>query len=282
MRLNLLSLSVATAALLAAHQPAPGSGGGMAQSSLAGSRFAPVGNAQGQNGDGMSNGTDNDQNSRITSFNYTGATIDKMQLVFCGWAKNGGVIVNCPNSFTIEGASIEFSQGTFTPVTFNGGSASVLVNPWDTIKADIAALLSSIPDGAQYWMRCRVLCPAGGKFPMGYIINTNLGEAADFNTGTSKVSSGTITNASNTLARRAFGPVAALATSVTGTRKPIAVAGIGDSIINGTGTRVNFGGGSSWLADAPYLNKVPTSTARAPARAATRQRASWAARSSTS
>lgn len=224
---------------------------------LAGGRFAPMGNAQGANGDGLSNGTNVNSNCRITSYNLTGATINTMKLVFMNWADNGDSETSGVNPITYE-ASVEYPAGTFNRVTFNSGATSNTQSVDTTILSDEITLSTPIPNGAQYWIRTYVTVTSGQKFPMGYIMNTGTpGEATDWDTGVNKVLSGTITHTTTGVAQRGFGPVAALAISVTGVRKAKAWAGIGDSIINGTKTGVDFGTNVGWLGDAMYLTNLP-------------------------
>jgi hypothetical protein len=195
---------------------------------LMGSRF----NQMGFNGYTGSDGTDTDSNSRISSFNETGATVTKLRAYFTNWFANATNEQNGYNNITIT-AALEYPSGTFTPILFGGATSKVIAASDLTTESDELTGLS-IAAGAQFWIRTYVSVPAGQKWVQGYQISTTLGEAADFTTGVDKTQGGTITNATASSTRRGYGPVAVKATGFSGTPVAKAFAAVGDSIIMGS------------------------------------------------
>lgn len=184
-------------------------------------------NLMGWSGYGDSSGTDTDSNTRLSLFNQTGAAVTKAVLYWANWRATPTNEVAGANTITIT-ASVEYPAGTFQQVTFGGStSTSVVV---DELKAsDEIAFSVPIPSGAQYWVRTYVSVGAGLKWPLGYLVNTARGEAADFSTGADRTLSGTITNAGASATRRGFGPIGMKATGFVGTPVSRAFATIGDS-----------------------------------------------------
>lgn len=195
---------------------------------LMGSRF----NQMGFNGYTGSDGTDTDSNSRISSFNETGATVTKLRAYFTNWMANATNEQNGYNSITIT-AALEYPAGTFTPILFGGASSKLIAASDLTTESDELTGLS-IPAGAQFWIRTYVSVSAGQKWVQGYQISSSLGEAADFTTGVDKTQAGTITNATSSSTRRGYGPVAVKATGFSGTPVAKAFAAVGDSLIMGS------------------------------------------------
>lgn len=196
---------------------------------LMGSRF----NQMGFGGYAGSDATDADSNSRIGSFNETGATVTRVRGYFANWLATSINERDGYNDIAVT-AAIEYPAGSFTPLTF-GGAATVTIPPSGAslAESDEAVLSTPVPAGAQYWVRTFVSVAAGGRWPQGYLIATAMGEAADFSTGAAKAAGGTITNAAASPTRRGYGPVAVKATGWTGTAVGKAFAAIGDSLIMG-------------------------------------------------
>jgi hypothetical protein len=194
----------------------------------------------GFNGYAGSDAVDTDSNSRISSFNETGATVTRLRTYFTNWMANSTNEQNGFNAITVT-AAIEYPSGSFTPLAF-GGSASRTIQPSDlTTESDELTLPTPIPAGAQFWIRTYVSVSAGGKWVQGYAIRTANGEAADFSSGVDRTLSGTVTNATASATRRGYGPVAVKATGFSGVPVAKAFAAIGDSIIMGS-TDGNFDG----------------------------------------
>jgi hypothetical protein len=201
---------------------------------LIGARF----NQMGFNGYTGSDGTDTDSNSRISSFNETGATVTKLRAYFTNWMANSVNEQNGYNAVTVT-AALEYPSGTLTPLTF-AGSASKMIQASDlAMETDELTLPTPIPAGAQFWIRTYVSVAAGGKWVQGYAIRTANGEAADFSSGVDKTLGGPITNATASATRRGYGPAAVKATAFSGTPVSKAFAAVGDSIIMGS-TDGNF------------------------------------------
>ncbi len=202
---------------------------------LMGSRY----NQMGYGGYTGSDGTDTDSNSRIGSFNETGATVTKLRGYFTNWFANQTNEQDGYNSITVR-AAVEYPAGTFTPLTFSGASSVAIAASGSSslAESDEATLATAIPAGAQYWVRTFVSVASGGKWPQGYLIaasgGSGMGEAADFSTGVDRTASGTITNAAPSSTRRGYGPVAIKATAFSGSPVAKAFAGVGDSLIMGS------------------------------------------------
>lgn len=203
-------------------------GGSGVTALLMGSRF----NQMGFGGYAGSDGVDTDSNTRISSYNETGATVTKLRAYFANWFANATNEQNGYNSITIT-AALEYPAGTFTPILFGGAASKAIAATDLTVESDELTGLS-IPAGAQFWMRTYVSVSAGQKWVQGYLIRTTKGEAADFSTGSDKTQGGTITNATATSSRRGYGPVAVKATGFSGTPVARAFAAVGDSIIMGS------------------------------------------------
>ncbi len=240
---------------------AGGGGGGAPAALLMGSRFNQMGY-----GGATSNGTDQDSNSRIASYNETGATVTKLRAYFTNWLATATNEADGSDPITVT-AAIEYPAGTITPLTF-AGAASVTIpaaHPDNLVESDEAVPATPIPAGALYWVRTYVTVAAGAKWVQGYIMQPGspLLEAADFATGVSKVGGGTITNATATGTRRGYGPSAVKATGFSGTPVAKAFAGVGDSLIFGasdqadaaTVSRGNLGYfGKACAGSYPYVN----------------------------
>ena len=229
---------------------------------LMGSRF----NQMGFNGYVGSDGIDLDSNTKIGSYNETGATVTKVRAVFCNWMANATNETDGFNAITVT-ASIEYPAGTFTQLLFSGSaSVSIPATGANTIRSDEATLTTPVPAGSLYWIRTYVSVTTTQKWVQGYLIlaaSPNLQETADFATGVDKTMSGTIVNATATANRRGYGPAAIVATGFSGTTVNRAFAGLGDSLIMGatdvldaaaTG-RGNAGYmGKACATNYPYLN----------------------------
>lgn len=201
---------------------------------LMGSRY----NQMGFNGYAGSDGTDTNSNSRIGSYNETGATVTKLRAYFPNWYATNTNETNGFNAITVT-AAVEYPAGTITPLLFSGSASAVIPASGASLaESDEATLTTPIPTGALYWIRTYVLVTAGQKWPQGYLIaaitSSSLSEAADFSTGVDKTQSGTITNATASATRRGYGPAGVKATAFTGTPVTKAFAAVGDSIVMGS------------------------------------------------
>ncbi|MEH3101423.1 hypothetical protein [Sphingomonas adhaesiva] len=237
-------------------------GGGNAPAALLmGSRFNQMGY-----GGTMSNGTDQDSNSRIASYNETGATVTKLRAYFTNWLATATNEADGSDPITVT-AAIEYPAGTITPLTFAGAPSVTIpaAHPDNWAESDEAVPATPIPAGAIYWVRTSVSVAAGGKWVQGYVVQPGspLLEAADFATGVNRTGGGTITNATPTATRRGYGPCAVKATGFGGTPVGKAFAGVGDSLIYGVGdaadaasaTRGNIGYfGRACAGSYPYVN----------------------------
>lgn len=201
---------------------------------LMGSRFNQMGFA----GYAGSDGVDTDSNTRIGSYNESGATVTRVRAVFCNWRADAANEQDGYDPITVT-ASIEYPAGAFNQVTFNGGSVSASIpasGSGSTVVSDEVALATPVPAGAVYWIRTHVSVAAGQKWVQGYLIDPfGLDEAADFSTGVDRTMGGTIANTAATPSRRGYGPVAVKATTFAGTPVPRAFAAIGDSLVFGQG-----------------------------------------------
>ncbi len=201
---------------------------------LMGSRY----NQPGFNGYAGSDGIDTDSNSRIGSYNETGATVTKLRAYFANWFANTTSEQDGYNPVTVT-AAIEYPAGTVTPLNF-GGAASIVIpatGPANLTASDEATLVVPIPAGALYWVRTYVSVAAGGRWPQNYLLQasggSSLGEAADFSTGVDRTAGAAIVNAAATTTRRGYGPAAVKATGFVGVPVAKAFAAVGDSIVMG-------------------------------------------------
>lgn len=108
---------------------------------LMGSHF----NQRGYNGYVSSDGIDLNSNTRIGSYNETGATVTKLRAIFANWMANATTEQDGYNTLTVT-AAVEHPAGTFTQLQFFG-SASVSIPTTGT------TLATPIPAGALYWVR---------------------------------------------------------------------------------------------------------------------------------
>jgi hypothetical protein len=203
---------------------------------LMGSRY----NQPGFNGYGGSDGGDTDSNSRIGSYNETGATVTRLRAYFVNWFANPTSEQDGFNPITIT-AAIEYPAGTLTRLTF-GGAPSTVIPPTGAAslaESDEVTLATAIPAGALYWVRTYVAVSAGGKWPQAYrILDAALGaigldERVDFSTGVDRTTGAAIANVAASPVRRGYGPVAVKATGFVGTPVARAFAAVGDSLMMG-------------------------------------------------
>lgn len=226
--------------------------GAPATALLLGSRY----NVMGFNGYVGSDGTDTNSNSRIASWNETGASVTKLRAYYANWFANATNEQDGYNPITVT-AAIEYPAGTVTPVTFGGSGSTTIpaTGSASLAESDEVTLATAIPAGAQYWMRTYVSVAAGGKWPQGYLTNTSNGEAVDFSTGVDKTAGATITNATASATRRSYGPVALKATGFSGASVGKAFAVIGDSLMMGA-TDVNIEAGATAHGNMGFVAKA--------------------------
>jgi hypothetical protein len=199
---------------------------------LIGSRFNQMGFA----GFVGSDGVDTDSNTRIASWNETGATVTKLRAIFANWMANATNEQDGYNAITVT-ASIEYPAGTFTPLLFSGAASASLPasGGGSLVESDELTLPTPIPASTQFWVRSHVAVSAGQKWVQGYLLAiSGLGEAADFSSGVDKTMGGTITNATPGANRRGYGPVAVKATAFAETPVARAFVGVGDSRVMGS------------------------------------------------
>lgn len=92
------------------------------------------------------------------------ANVTKIAPIWVGWFRNADVYRNSmAGNITIE-ASVEYpaGSGTWTPLTFNSGSASGVVPSGGVLKADLLTI--AIPAGAQFRIRTVVTAISSGTF----------------------------------------------------------------------------------------------------------------------
>lgn len=201
---------------------------------LMGSRYVQPG----YNGYTGSDGSDTDSNTRIGSYNESGATVTRVRAYFPNWMATPTSEQDGYNPITVR-AAVEYPAGTYTALTFGGASSATVPasGTGNLAESDEAVLATPIPAGALYWVRTWVSAAAGGRWPQGYVIlasgASGLGEAADFSTGVDRTTGGTIVNATATATRRGYGPIAVKATAFDGTPVAKAFAAVGDSIVMG-------------------------------------------------
>lgn len=185
-------------------------------------------NQMGFNGYTDSDGVDLNSNGRISIYNQTGATVTKLDGDWPNWRADATNERSGLNPITLT-ASIEYPAGTFQQIEFSSSpSATLAIDALQ--KCDEVILNTPIPNGAQFWVRTYVSVTSGQKWPLGYLMSTARGEAADFGTGVDKTMGGTITNVTGTN-RRGYGPIGIKATGFEGTPVKRAFASLGDSIL---------------------------------------------------
>ncbi|MEH3098887.1 SGNH/GDSL hydrolase family protein [Sphingomonas adhaesiva] len=227
---------------------------------LMGSRFATPTT-------GLSNTSDGNSNSRIASYNETGATVTKLRTYNVDWrlVTANEVAGSSPISIT---QTIEYPAGTVTRVTWGGAGSTTISNTGDALaESDELTLATPIPAGAMYWVRTYVSVAAGGIWPQPYIVQytgaASLGEAQDFATGVDKTDGTAITNVVPAAQKYAYGPIALVATAFDGTPVTKAFVGMGDSRVVGSSDkydapatgRGNIGHmGKALAGNFPYLN----------------------------
>lgn len=206
----------------------------------------------------ISNGTNTQQNMRSAHFNQSGVALDEVRVVYGGWYTNVTNEVANANDYTVT-ASIEYPAGTFAQVTW-GGATSKVITAGDNIESDYASV--SIPVGAQFWVRTFVQVTAGQTWPLCRTLATALGEVCEFAVSglADKTMSGTITGT-----QQGLRPAAIVAPWKSGMKK-VSMAGLGDSIIYGSGDDLyDNRGNTSWIGRAasdncPYLPIAVTGT----------------------
>lgn len=197
----------------------------------------------------LSNGTDTNQNFRSSHHNESGVGLSSMALMYCGWYLDATSELVCPNSYSVT-AAIEYPSGIYTQVTW-GGADSVSVMPGVNLVSDMMPI--SIPKDAQFWVRTFVSVSSGQRWPLCHNRVNSLGEQGELGSGLSdKSMSGTISGSSQGLR-----PAAIL--SYAPGMKKISMAGLGDSIVHGSGDGTfDARGNTSWIGRAatgvcPYL-----------------------------
>lgn len=207
----------------------------------------------------FSNG-DQYTNAQIGFVNETGATVTEIELVFVNYIETGNNEFEGNSPIDIK-ASVIDTSGVYNPVVMQGGARVKTLGVTESYSVTVP-LANPCAPGGKIFVRTFVDCGStANKFPIGYDINTGLGEAANFGSATDLSDGGTITNATATTTRRGYGPVAVRATSYTGTPVSQTWAALGDSWIFGTGMvspdAATGNGGFFGLALAgrrPYIN----------------------------
>lgn len=144
------------------------------------------------------------------------------------------------DDITIE-ASLEYPAGTFTRITFNNGSDSVLIKKGFGITSDL--IKAYIPTDAVFWIRTKVTVTAGQVWLKAFTTSNGNGIGGEGSEqGVDKVMSGTIANGTT----NSYAAAAVLGVSSTTKGSIICY---GDSISAGTGdsgtssTGLNLSGG---------------------------------------
>lgn len=113
---------------------------------LMGSRY----NQMGFNGYQGSDGTDQNGNTRIGSYNETGAAVTRLRAYFANWFANAVNEQDGYNPVTVS-ASVEYPAGTFTPLLFGGAAAvTIPASGANLAESDEAVLAAPVPAGALY------------------------------------------------------------------------------------------------------------------------------------
>lgn len=200
--------------------------------------------APGQGTGGISNGTDTTTNYRSGHFNETGQTVTSLALIYCGWyvenaiSPNNGAEGDLPNSYTIT-ASIEYPVGTFNQVTWSSATSKVIA-PGDTTVSDTIQLSTPIPPNTQFFIRGFTVVSSGGKWPTGYTLSS--ADSGESGIGlTDKTLGGTISGSYS-------GNRPNAAVGIVPYAKKLCLAGLGDSIMTGSGDGgFDSHGNTAWL-----------------------------------
>lgn len=184
-----------------------------------------------------------------------------MRLVFVNAASSGGL--TGLGTFTLQCAVERPGPSTWS-VTFNGAS-SVVMTPGSIVVSDPIGVAVSGPANGNpawygtatpyFWTRTLLTFDSsGGKWPRIEGINTGLGDGCEIGLSgglTPKLTSGTIGTSDD----EPFGPCAIVGRSSS--RLPI-VAGIGDSIMIGSGDTPTAGTPGGYTMRALYTAKIPS------------------------
>jgi hypothetical protein len=199
-------------------------------------------------GAGVSNGTNTTQNYRSYHFNDCGVAITNGAIMFSGWYTNLTNEQNMPNNYVVT-AAIEYPVGVFTKITW-GGQTSCTVTPGANIVSDYVPIY--IPPDTAFYLRNFITVPSGDVWPLsgGTLLSE---DSCAVGVGLSDMTmGGTITGSYDGLRPSAF-------LSATRGARRISAAGVGDSIMQGSGD-VGFDshGNIAWLGRAcsgnsPYI-----------------------------
>ena len=144
---------------------------------------------------------------QTTHFVSPQANMTKIAPIWNGWYRNADLYRNTLGADVTIEASVEYpaGSGTFTPLTFAGGSTSGVVTNGGVLKADLLTI--AIPAGAQFRIRTVVTAISSSTFVpcYQYILAPNATSYADGGASGNLKTSGTITAAAES---RIWGPIA--------------------------------------------------------------------------